>query len=71
MPDNDPKSDVSSSVSRRQGLHRGARNMATTEAALMRRGVGQIYLSLGDAAADGTIPVRTDFALRPHIGLNG
>ena len=45
--------------------------MATTEAALMRRGVGQIYLSLGDAAADGTIPVRTDFALRPHIGLNG
>jgi cytochrome c-type biogenesis protein CcmF len=35
--------------------------MATTEAALMRRGVSQIYLSLGDPAADGTVPVRLYF----------
>jgi cytochrome c-type biogenesis protein CcmF len=38
-----------------------ARNMATTEAALMRRGVSQIYLSLGDPAADGAVPVRLYF----------
>jgi cytochrome c-type biogenesis protein CcmF len=38
-----------------------ARNMATTEAALMRRGVSQIYLSLGDLAPDGTVPVRLYF----------
>jgi len=38
-----------------------ARNMATTEAALMRRGFSQIYLSLGDPAADGTVPVRLYF----------
>jgi cytochrome c-type biogenesis protein CcmF len=38
-----------------------ARNMATTEAALMRRGLSQIYLSLGDPAADGTVPVRLYF----------
>ena len=38
-----------------------ARNMATTEAALMRRGVSQIYLSLGDPAVDGTVPVRLYF----------
>jgi cytochrome c-type biogenesis protein CcmF len=35
-----------------------ARGMATTEAALMRRGVSQIYLSLGDPAGDGTVPLR-------------
>jgi cytochrome c-type biogenesis protein CcmF len=35
-----------------------ARGMATTEAALMRRGVSQIYLSLGDPAGDGAVPVR-------------
>ncbi len=35
-----------------------ARAMATTEAALMRRGVSQIYLSLGDPNPDGTVPVR-------------
>jgi cytochrome c-type biogenesis protein CcmF len=34
-----------------------ARNMATTEAALMRRGASQIYLSLGD----GTVAVRLYF----------
>jgi cytochrome c-type biogenesis protein CcmF len=38
-----------------------ARNMATTEAALTRRGVSQIYLSLGDPAANGTVPVRLYF----------
>jgi cytochrome c-type biogenesis protein CcmF len=38
-----------------------ARNMVTTEAALMRRGVSQIYLSLGDPAADGSVPVRLYF----------
>ena len=31
-----------------------ARNMATTEAALMTRGVSQLYLSLGDPNKDGT-----------------
>jgi len=35
-----------------------ARGMTTTEAALMTRGVSQIYLSLGDVAADGAIAVR-------------
>ncbi len=38
-----------------------ARNMATTEAALMRRGVSQLYLSLGDLAPDGTVAVRLYF----------
>jgi cytochrome c-type biogenesis protein CcmF len=38
-----------------------ARNMATTEAALMRRGVSQLYLSLGDPDSDGTVPVRLYF----------
>jgi cytochrome c-type biogenesis protein CcmF len=35
-----------------------ARSSATTEAALMTRGVSQIYLSLGDNNADGSIAVR-------------
>jgi cytochrome c-type biogenesis protein CcmF len=35
-----------------------ARDMATTEAALMTRGVSQLYLSLGDPEPDGRIPVR-------------
>jgi cytochrome c-type biogenesis protein CcmF len=34
------------------------RQMSTTEAALMTRGASQIYLSLGDTTADGTIAVR-------------
>ncbi len=42
-----------------------ARAMATTEAALMRRGVSQIYLSLGDPTADGTVPVRLYF--KPQV----
>jgi cytochrome c-type biogenesis protein CcmF len=35
-----------------------ARGMSTTEAALMTRGFSQIYVSLGDATADGAIAVR-------------
>jgi len=35
-----------------------ARNSSTTEAALLTRGFSQLYLSLGDAGADGTIAVR-------------
>jgi cytochrome c-type biogenesis protein CcmF len=35
-----------------------ARSSSTTEAALMTRGFSQIYLSLGDAADDGSIAVR-------------
>jgi cytochrome c-type biogenesis protein CcmF len=42
-----------------------SRNMATTEAALMTRGVSQLYLSLGDPADDGAVPVRLYF--KPQI----
>jgi cytochrome c-type biogenesis protein CcmF len=35
-----------------------ARNSATTEAALLTRGVSQLYVSLGDVGADGTVAVR-------------
>jgi cytochrome c-type biogenesis protein CcmF len=42
-----------------------ARAMATTEAALMRRGVSQLYLSLGDSNPDGTVPVRLYF--KPQV----
>ena len=35
-----------------------ARNSATTEAALLTRGVSQLYLSLGDVGDDGAIAVR-------------
>jgi cytochrome c-type biogenesis protein CcmF len=34
------------------------RQMSTTEAALMTRGASQVYLSLGDVAADGAIAIR-------------
>jgi cytochrome c-type biogenesis protein CcmF len=34
------------------------RNTTTTEAALLTRGVSQLYISLGDTAADGSIAVR-------------
>src|SRR5580692_8051269 len=44
-----------------------ARNMATTEAALMRRGFSQLYLSLGDPNPDGTVPVRLFF--KPQVLL--
>jgi cytochrome c-type biogenesis protein CcmF len=42
-----------------------ARNMATTEAALMSRGVSQLYLSLGDPSPDGGVPVRLYF--KPQV----
>ena len=35
-----------------------ARSMSTTEAALLTRGVSQLYISLGDVAADGAIALR-------------
>ncbi|MEI9803814.1 MAG: cytochrome c-type biogenesis CcmF C-terminal domain-containing protein [Pseudolabrys sp.] len=35
-----------------------SREMTTTEAALMTRGVSQLYLSLGDTNADGSIAIR-------------
>jgi cytochrome c-type biogenesis protein CcmF len=35
-----------------------SRNTSTTEAALMSRGASQLYISLGDANADGSIAVR-------------
>jgi cytochrome c-type biogenesis protein CcmF len=44
-----------------------ARNMATTEAALMSRGVSQLYLSLGDPNADGSIAVRLYY--KPYVLL--
>jgi cytochrome c-type biogenesis protein CcmF len=44
-----------------------SRNMATTEAALMQRGVSQIYLSLGDLNPDGSVPVRLYF--KPLVSL--
>src|ERR1700691_2924172 len=42
-----------------------SRNMATTEAALMTRGVSQLYLSLGDPTKDGIVPVRLYF--KPQV----
>ena len=42
-----------------------ARNMATTEAALMTRRASQIYLSIGDPNPDGTLPVRLYF--KPQV----
>jgi cytochrome c-type biogenesis protein CcmF len=44
-----------------------ARSMATTEAALMSRGVSQLYLSLGDPNKDGSVPVRLYF--KPFVLL--
>jgi cytochrome c-type biogenesis protein CcmF len=44
-----------------------ARNMATTEAALMTRGVSQLYLSLGDPGRDGSVAVRLYF--KPDVLL--
>ena len=35
-----------------------SRNTGTTESALMTRGVGQLYLSLGDPNPDGSIAIR-------------
>jgi cytochrome c-type biogenesis protein CcmF len=44
-----------------------ARNMAVTEAALMTRGVSQLYVSLGDPNPDGTVAVRLYF--KPQVLL--
>ncbi len=44
-----------------------ARDMATTEAALMTRGVSQLYVSLGDPNPDGSVGVRLYF--KPHVLL--
>jgi len=38
-----------------------ARSSSTTEAALMTRGVSQLYMSLGDVNDDGSIAVRVYF----------
>jgi len=38
-----------------------SRNMTTTQAALMRRGVSQLYLSLGDPTQNGNVAVRLYF----------
>jgi len=40
------------------------RKMVTTEAALMTRGVSQLYLSLGDPNQNGAVPVRLYFKPR-------
>jgi len=40
---------------------------ATTEAALLSRGVSQIYVSIGDPNRDGSVPVRLYF--KPHVLL--
>jgi cytochrome c-type biogenesis protein CcmF len=42
-----------------------ARDMVTTEAALMSRGVSQLYLSLGDPSPDGSVAVRLYY--KPHV----
>jgi cytochrome c-type biogenesis protein CcmF len=42
-----------------------ARDMATTEAALMTRRVNQLYLSIGDPNPDGSVPVRLYF--KPQV----
>jgi len=44
-----------------------ARGMSTNEAALMTRGAGQLYLSLGDPSNDGSIAVR--FYYKPMVML--
>jgi cytochrome c-type biogenesis protein CcmF len=41
------------------------RDMATTEAALMRRGMSQLYLSIGDSNPDGTVAVHLYF--KPQV----
>jgi cytochrome c-type biogenesis protein CcmF len=43
------------------------RNMTTTEAALMRRGTSQLYLSLGDPMQNGNVAVRLYF--KPYVLL--
>jgi cytochrome c-type biogenesis protein CcmF len=43
------------------------RDMATTQAALLRRGASQLYLSMGDPNRDGSVPVRLYF--KPQVLL--
>jgi cytochrome c-type biogenesis protein CcmF len=43
------------------------RGMTTNEAALMARGPGQLYLSLGDGKPDGSIAIR--FYYKPMVLL--
>jgi cytochrome c-type biogenesis protein CcmF len=43
------------------------RNMTTTQAALMTRGVSQLYLSLGDPTQNGDVAVRLYF--KPRVLL--
>jgi cytochrome c-type biogenesis protein CcmF len=35
-----------------------ARSMTTTESALLTRGLSQLYISIGEASADGSVAVR-------------
>ena len=42
-----------------------SRSMVTTEAALMTRGVSQLYLSIGDVTPQGAVPVRLYF--KPQV----
>ena len=44
-----------------------ARDMVTTEAAIATLGLSQLYVSLGDQAADGTVSVRASF--KPMVTL--
>ena len=44
-----------------------SRNMTTTQAALMTRGVSQLYLSLGDPMQNGSVAVRLYF--KPQVLL--
>jgi cytochrome c-type biogenesis protein CcmF len=44
-----------------------SRNMTTTEAALMTRGVSQLYLSLGDPMQNGNVAVR--LYVKPQVLL--
>ena len=46
---------------------RRARGTGTTESALLRRGFGQLYLSLGDPNPDGSVAVR--LYLKPLVLL--
>lgn len=43
------------------------RGMTTTEAALLTRGVSQLYVSIGDPNRDGSVPVRLYF--KPYVIL--
>ena len=44
-----------------------SREMTTNEAALMMRGAGQLYLSLGDSNPDGSVSIRVYY--KPMVML--